>query len=58
MTKALHSSRAFFALPEAGASEDGITPLESKEQPTGFSDGLGFWWVAIMTEAGLKRKMV
>lgn len=56
MTKALFDRDAFFRLPEAAIDEDGMKPLESRTQPTGFFDSHQNAWVAILTDSGLKRK--
>lgn len=49
----------FFNLPEAEIEEEGITPLTSRHQPTGFMDKKGVSWRAISTEDGtMKRKEI
>ena len=56
-TEALYNADLFFGLPEAGVFEQGISPIGSRHQPLGFSDGNGDWWVAILSESEeLKRK--
>lgn len=56
-THALHKRRPFFRLAVAKDSEDGITPLERSDQPTGFVDDQGRTWVAILVGKKLKRKL-
>ena len=48
---------AFFALPECALGEEtGISPLDSRHQPTGFSDSSGRWWIRVETDSGVKRQ--
>ena len=57
-TKALFESDEFFKLTEADLFEIGLTPLVSRQQPTGFFDKEGICWVAIETDEGLKRRKI
>jgi len=56
-THALHKRRPFFRLPVAKDAEDGMTPLERSDQPTGFLDDQRRTWVAVLVGKKLKRKL-
>jgi hypothetical protein len=55
----LHDPEKFFRLPVV---EDHLAnymqPLYSADQPTAFRDTNGDYWIGVITEQGLRRKMV
>ena len=57
MTRELFYRKEFFTLPIADIFEMGLTPNESRTQPSGFMDDDGRMWIAIITEDGLKRQI-
>ena len=52
----LYEAKKFFTLPEVSFATPRITHIESRYQPTGFSDENGVYWSAVMHGGVLKRQ--
>lgn len=54
--ESLYDAEKFFELPEAGFTVPAMWFVQSRHQPTGFTDTDGSVWVPVTVDGEIKRK--